>query len=113
MKERRISLVVISRKYKAWLPFINELKVVKMKKNLIFGILISFAMTGVFGGISFAADKPAGSSPAVETVAKAEAHGPRERSFRKRGLRKRASRKGFSSRARHHHHHKRHHRFAR
>lgn len=110
MKERRISLVVISRKYKTWLPFINELKVVKMKKNLIFGILISFAMTGVFGGISFAADKPAGSSPAVETVAKAEAHGPRERSFRKRSVRKRAFRKHFVKKSRHH---KRHHRFAR
>ncbi|MEI7748427.1 MAG: hypothetical protein WCI81_05070 [Chlorobiaceae bacterium] len=82
-----------------------------MKKNLIVGLLISFAMSGVFGGLSFAADRPAGPKPSVEVSAKAEVRAPRERSFRKRGLKKRDSRRGFSKRAGRHH--KRHHRFAR
>ncbi len=82
-----------------------------MKKNLIVGLLISFATTGIFGGLSLAEDRAAGTKPSVEVSAKAEAHGPRERSFRKRGLRKKASRRGFSKRAGRHH--KRHHRYAR
>ncbi len=82
-----------------------------MKKNIIVGLLISFAMSGVFGGLSFAADRPAGSNPSVGVSARAEVRAPRERSFRKRGFKKRDSRRGFAKRAGHHH--KRHHRFAR
>ncbi|MEI7934540.1 MAG: hypothetical protein WCH30_05745 [Chlorobiaceae bacterium] len=82
-----------------------------MKKNLIIGLLISFATTGVFGGLSLAADRPAGPKPSVEISAKAGFRAPGERSFRKRGLRKKVSRRGFSKRAERHH--KRHYRNAR
>ena len=82
-----------------------------MKKNIIVGLLISFAMSGVFGGLSFAADRQAASKPSVEVSAKSEVRGSGQRSFRKRGLRKKVSRKGFSKRAGRHH--KRHHRSAR
>jgi hypothetical protein len=82
-----------------------------MKKNLIVGLLISFVTTGIFGELSLAADRSAGTRPSVEISAKAEVRSPGERSFRKRGLRKKVSRKSFSKRAGHHH--KRHHRVAR
>jgi len=82
-----------------------------MKKNLIVGLLISFATTGIFGGLSFAADRPSASKPSVQVSAKAEVRAPGERSFRKRGLKKRSSRKGFSKRAGRRH--ERHHRIAR
>ena len=82
-----------------------------MKKNLIVGLLISFATTGIFGELSLAADRAAGTKPSAEVSAKAEVRGPGERSFRKRGLRKKISRRGFSKRAGRHH--KRHYRDAR
>jgi outer membrane biosynthesis protein TonB len=41
----------------------------KMKKNLTYGVIAALAMSGVFGGVSFAADavtpKPAATSPAA------------------------------------------------
>lgn len=82
-----------------------------MKKNLVLGFLVAFAMTGVFGGISFAADRPSEPRQTVGASARVEAPAGREkRSFRKRAFRKRDFRRGVSKRARHH---KRHHRIAR
>ena len=42
-----------------------------MKKNVTMGVLAALAMSGVFGGVSFAADKAADAKPAVTTEAKA------------------------------------------
>lgn len=44
-----------------------------MKKNFIAGIVVSLAMTGLFGGVSFAADKAADVKPAAGTEVKADA----------------------------------------
>ena len=43
-----------------------------MKKNLIAGIIVSLAMTGIFGGVSFAADKKAEVKTEARIEAKAE-----------------------------------------
>ncbi|HWR01138.1 MAG TPA: hypothetical protein VN371_04690 [Chlorobaculum sp.] len=42
-----------------------------MKKNVTMGVLAALAMSGVFGSVSFAADKAADARPAVTTEAKA------------------------------------------
>ena len=43
-----------------------------MRKNLIAGVIVSLAMTGIFGGVSFAADKaPAKAAPAAKAAAPA------------------------------------------
>ena len=44
-----------------------------MKKNFIAGVIVSLAVSGLFGGVSFAADKAADAKPAVKTEAKAAA----------------------------------------
>ena len=41
-----------------------------MKKQMIFGIIMSLAMTGLFGGVSFAADAPAAKPLTAEASAK-------------------------------------------
>ena len=39
-----------------------------MKKNFIAGVVISFAMVGMFGGLSFAAESATAAKPAVAAV---------------------------------------------
>ena len=72
-----------------------------MKKNLIAGMMIvSLAMTGVFGGVSFAADKAADAKPAVKTEVKADAKAEKKatkKAVRKRALRRGAAKKRFMS----------------
>ncbi len=43
-----------------------------MKKNFIAGVIVSLAMAGMFGGVSFA-ETATGAKPAVTTEAKVEA----------------------------------------
>jgi hypothetical protein len=43
-----------------------------MKKNFIAGVIVSLAMAGMFGGVTFA-ETATGAKPAVTTEAKAEA----------------------------------------
>ena len=82
-----------------------------MRKKIIAGLIVSFAMTGVFGGISFAADRPSEPRQTVGASARVEAPAGREkRSFRKRSFRKRDHRRAVAKRSIHH---KRHIRYAR
>ena len=59
-----------------------------MKKNLIASIIVSLAMTGIFGGVSFAADKAADTKPAVTTEAKADAPAPKAKAKKKKATKK-------------------------
>ncbi len=47
-----------------------------MKKNFIAGVIVSLAISGIFGGVSFAADKAPDAKAAVTTEAKADAPPP-------------------------------------
>ena len=65
-----------------------------MKKNLIAGIIVSLAMTGMFGGVSFAADKAADAKPAVEVKADAKAEAPKaKKATKKKAAKKKVSKK--------------------
>jgi hypothetical protein len=53
--------------------FTRKRKIIKtMKKNFIAGVIVSLAVAGLFGGVSFA-ETAAGAKPAVTTEAKVEA----------------------------------------
>ncbi|MEI8186918.1 MAG: hypothetical protein WCG19_09495 [Chlorobiaceae bacterium] len=62
----------------------------KMKKNFIAGVIVSLAVSGLFGGVSFAADKAADTKPAVTTEAKADAPAPKAK---KKSSKKKATKK--------------------
>ena len=64
-----------------------------MKKNLIASIIVSLAMTGLFGGVSFAADKAADAKPAVTTEAKADAPAPKAKAKKKKATKKKVAKK--------------------
>ena len=57
-----------------------------MKKNLIAGVVFSLAMTGFFGGVSFAADPVAPAKAEVAAPAKAEA--PAKKVVKKKAAKK-------------------------
>jgi len=59
-----------------------------MKKNLIAGIVVSLSMTGMFGGVSFAADKAAEVKPATEVKADAKAEAPAKKKVAKKKVAK-------------------------
>ena len=59
-----------------------------MKKNFIAGVIVSLAMVGMFGGVSFAADKAADAKPAVE--AKADAAPVAKKAVKKKVSKKKA-----------------------
>jgi hypothetical protein len=57
--------------------FTYERKIINiMKKNFIAGVIVSLAMVGMFGGVSFAADKAPDAKPAVAAVAAEKAEAP-------------------------------------
>jgi Zn-dependent metalloprotease len=66
-----------------------------MKKNLIAGIVVSLAMTGFFGGVSFATDAAAPAAPAkVEVKAeKAPAVAKKKVAPKKKADKKKAEKK--------------------
>jgi hypothetical protein len=68
-----------------------------MKKNLIAGIVVSLAMTGMFGGVSFAADKAAEVKPAAATEVKADAKA--EAPAKKKVAKKKAAKKAVAKKA--------------
>ncbi len=53
-----------------------------MKKNFIAGVIVSLAMVGMFGGVSFAETATA-AKPAVTTEAKAEAPAAKKKAPKK------------------------------
>jgi hypothetical protein len=60
-----------------------------MKKNLIAGVVVSLAMTGFFGGVSFAADAaPAKAEVKTEAKAKTEAPAAKKKSVKKKAAKK-------------------------
>ena len=61
-----------------------------MKKNLIAGIVFSLAMTGFFGGVSFAADATAPAAPAKVEVKAEKAPAP---AAKKKAAKKKAAKK--------------------
>ena len=61
-----------------------------MKKNLIAGVIVSLAMTGLFGGVSFAADKAADAKPAVEVKAEKAPAAPKAKKATKKKVAKKA-----------------------
>ena len=60
-----------------------------MKKNLIASIIVSLATTGLFGGVSFAAD----AKPAVTTEAKADAPAPKAKAKKEKTTKKKVAKK--------------------
>jgi hypothetical protein len=62
-----------------------------MKKNLIAGVVFSLALTGFFGGVSFAADAVAPAKAEVAAPAKAEA--PAKKVIKKKVSKKDAAKK--------------------
>ncbi|TLU84311.1 MAG: hypothetical protein FDX21_06575 [Chlorobium sp.] len=63
-----------------------------MKKNLISGIVLSLAMTGFFGGVSFAETAPA-AKPEVKTEVKAAAPVAKKKAVKKKAAKKAAVKK--------------------
>ena len=61
-----------------------------MKKNFIAGVIVSLAISGIFGGVSFAADKAPDAKAAVITEAKADAPAPKAK---KKVVKKKAAKK--------------------
>ena len=64
-----------------------------MKKNPIVSIIVSLAMIGLSGGVSFAADKAADTKPAVTTEAKADASPPKAKAGKKKATKKKVAKK--------------------
>ncbi|MBV5303014.1 MAG: hypothetical protein JZU70_02260, partial [Chlorobium sp.] len=61
-----------------------------MKKNLIAGVVFSLAMTGFFGGVSFASDPvaPAKAEVKAEVAAPAKVEAPAKKVVKKKAAKK-------------------------